>query len=43
VTGDGKVAVEVISVDKGAVPASAFEIPDGYTDMGAMGRGRGGI
>jgi hypothetical protein len=43
VTADGKVAVEVTSVDKGAVPASTFAIPDGYTDMGAMGRGRGGI
>ena len=33
---DGKVAVEVIAIDKGSVPASMFEIPDGYVDMASM-------
>jgi hypothetical protein len=35
--------MEVTSVEKGSVPASMFEIPAGYVDMGAMMRGRGGI
>jgi len=39
----GKVDMEVTSVEKGSVPASMFEIPAGYVDMGAMMRGRGGI
>jgi hypothetical protein len=42
-TTDGKIGLEVTSVDKGSVPASVFEIPEGYMDMGAMGRGRGGV
>ncbi|MGE5730595.1 MAG: DUF4412 domain-containing protein [Gemmatimonas sp.] len=42
-TTDGKIAMEVTSVEKGPVPESLFEIPDGYMDMGAMMRGRGGI
>lgn len=40
---DGKVGMEVTSVERGSVPASTFEIPAGYVDMGAMMRGRGGI
>jgi hypothetical protein len=36
----GKVAMEVTSVDRGAVPASAFEVPAGYMDMSAMMGGR---
>jgi hypothetical protein len=36
---DGKLAMEVIAVDKGSVPASMFEIPEGYVDMASiMGR-----
>lgn len=38
---DGRVAMEITSIDKGPVPASVFEIPDGYTDMSGMMRGRG--
>jgi hypothetical protein len=33
---DGKVAMEVTAIDKSSVPASMFEIPDGYVDMAAM-------
>jgi hypothetical protein len=39
---DGGVAMEVTSVEKGSVPAGAFEIPDGYVDMSTLFRGRGG-
>jgi hypothetical protein len=39
---DGNVAMEVTSVEKGSVPAGAFEIPDGYVDMSTLFRGRGG-
>lgn len=39
---DGKVDLEVTSVEKGSVPASMLEIPAGYVDMAGM-RGRGGI
>ena len=35
-TTDGKVAMEVTAIDKSPVPASMFEIPDGYIDMAAM-------
>jgi len=38
----GKVSMEVTSVEKGSIPASAFEIPAGYVDMAAMMHGRGG-
>ncbi len=43
-TTDGKVSFEVTKIEKGNVPASAFEIPEGYMDLGGMmgGRGRGG-
>lgn len=37
---DGKVAMEVTSIDRGSVPASTFEIPAGYVDLGAMMGGR---
>jgi len=38
---NGKVAMEVTSIDRGAIPASAFEVPAGYMDMGGMmGGGR---
>lgn len=36
----GKVAMEVTAVDRGAVPASAFEVPAGYMDMSGMMGGR---
>jgi hypothetical protein len=37
----GKIAMEVTAIDRGAVPASAFETPAGYVDMsGMMGGGR---
>jgi len=42
-TPDGKIAMEATSVERGSVPASAFEIPAGYVDMAGMMRGRGGI
>jgi len=42
-TPDGKVEMEVTSVDRGSVPASMFEVPAGYVDMAAMMRGRGGV
>jgi hypothetical protein len=35
-TPDGKMAMEVVSVDKSSVPSSLFDIPDGYMDMSAM-------
>ncbi|MEO7083041.1 MAG: DUF4412 domain-containing protein [Gemmatimonadaceae bacterium] len=38
---DGKMAMEVTSVQKGSVPESMFEIPDGYVDMAAMMGGMG--
>jgi hypothetical protein len=41
-TDDGNTNIEVTSVDRAPVPASLFEIPDGYVDMTAMMRGRGG-
>jgi hypothetical protein len=37
----GRVDFEIESVQRGSVPASAFEIPEGYNTMGGMG-GRGG-
>lgn len=40
---DGKTDIEVISVDRAPVAASLFEIPEGYVDMSAMMRGRGGL
>jgi len=39
---DGKMDLEVTSVDRAPVPGSVFEIPDGYVDMSAM-RGRSGL
>lgn len=39
---DGKITLEVTKIEKGSVPASMFEVPDGYMDMGAMFGGRGG-
>lgn len=40
---DGKVQMEVLSVERGKVPDDTFAIPDGYVDPTAMfGRGRGG-
>lgn len=33
------VGMEVTSIKRGAVPASAFDVPEGYVDMGAMMRG----
>ncbi len=39
-TADGKMAMEVTSIDRGSVPASTFEIPAGYVDLGAMMGGR---
>ena len=41
----GEVAMEVTSIEKGSVPASMFEIPDGYVDMASLfgGRRGGGI
>jgi hypothetical protein len=38
----GGVAMEVTSVEKGSVPASMFEIPDGYVDMASLMGGRRG-
>ena len=38
----GGIAMEVTSIERGSVPASMFEIPDGYVDMGAMMGRRGG-
>ena len=40
---DGEVAMEVTSIQRGAVPAGIFEIPEDYVDMSAMFRGRGGL
>ena len=40
---DGAVAMEVTSVDRAAVSASLFEIPEDYLDMSAMFKGRGGF
>lgn len=37
---DGKVAMEVTAIDRSAVPASSFEVPAGYVDLGAMMGGR---
>lgn len=42
VSEDGKMDLEVTSVDRAPVPASVFEIPEGYVDMSAM-RGRSGL
>jgi Domain of unknown function (DUF4412) len=42
VSDDGGTSMEVMSVDRSPVPASLFEIPDGYVDMSAMMRGRSG-
>ena len=39
---DGNTNMEVTSVERAPVPASLFEIPDGYVDMSAMMRGRSG-
>jgi hypothetical protein len=39
---DGKMDLEVTSVDRAPVAASVFEIPEGYVDMSAM-RGRSGL
>ena len=38
---DGTVVMEVLSVNRAPVPASLFEIPDGYVDMASLFR-RGG-
>ena len=38
----GGVAMEVLSVERGAVSADMFEIPEGYMDLGAMMGRRGG-
>lgn len=40
---DGSTNMEVTSVDRSPVAASLFEIPEGYVDMSAMLRGRGGL
>ena len=41
---DGKgVAMEVTSVQRGSVPESEFQVPEGYVDMSALMRGRGGL
>ncbi len=37
---DNKVAMEVTAIDRAAVPASAFEVPAGYMDLGGMMGGR---
>jgi len=42
VSDDGNTNMKVPSVDRAPVPASLFEIPDGYVDMSAMMRGRSG-
>lgn len=41
---EGKVTFEATKIERGNIPASAFEIPEGYMDLGGMmgGRGRGG-
>lgn len=37
----GRVLMEVLKIERGSVPASTFEIPEGYMDMGnMMGGGR---
>jgi hypothetical protein len=38
----GTVDFEVLSVQRGSIPASVFEVPEGYNTMGGMG-GRGGF
>jgi hypothetical protein len=38
--GSGKVAMEVTAIERGTVPAAAFETPAGYMDMGGMMGGR---
>jgi hypothetical protein len=38
---DGKMAMEVTAIDKGSVPSSMFEVPDGYVDVAAMMGGMG--
>lgn len=41
---DGKgVAMEVTSAQRGPIPESEFQAPDGYVDMSALMRGRGGV
>lgn len=40
---DGAVAMEVTSVQRGSIPESEFQVPEGYVDMSAMMRGRGGM
>jgi hypothetical protein len=37
---DNKVAMEVTAIDRAAVPASAFEVPAGYMDLGGAMGGR---
>ncbi len=39
-TADGTVSMEVTAIDRRAVRASAFEVPAGYVDLGAMMGGR---
>lgn len=39
-TTDGKVSMEVTTIDRGAVPAAAFEVPAGYIDLASMMGGR---
>jgi len=36
---DGAVVMEVLTVERGSVPSSLFEIPDGYVDMNTVMRG----
>ena len=38
----GDIAMEVTSIERGSVPQSMFEIPEGYVDMKALFGGRGG-
>jgi hypothetical protein len=38
----GEMAMEVTSIERGSVPSSMFEIPEGYVDMKALFGGRGG-
>jgi hypothetical protein len=38
----GDVAMEVTSIERGSVPASMFDIPEGYVDMKSLFGGRGG-
>jgi Domain of unknown function (DUF4412) len=42
--GSGKVIMEVTGIQRGPIPESSFVVPDGYMDMGSIGRmgGRGG-